>query len=96
MAGEILHVDRFGNLITNISHEDLARLQEKREETRLALKLGDTMIEGLRSFYGAGEKGKLEAIIGSSGYLEIFVNQGSASLITKQGKGDPVTVSLLS
>jgi len=96
MAGEILHVDRFGNLITDISHEHLARLQEKREEARLALKLGDTMIEGLRSFYGEGEKGKLEAIIGSSGYLEIFVNQGNASLVAKKRKGDPVTVSLLS
>lgn len=96
MAGEILHVDRFGNLITNISHEDLVRLQEKREGTRLATRLGDTMIEGLRTFYGEGDKGKLEALIGSSGYLEIFVNQGNASLIAKQRKGNPVWVSLLS
>jgi len=96
IAGEILHVDRFGNLITNISHEDLARLLGKRGEARLALRLGETIIEGLRSFYGEGEKGKLEAIIGSSGHLEIFVNQGNATVIAKKRKGDQLMVSLLS
>jgi len=95
MAGEILHIDRFGNLITNISYEDLARLLGKREEARLAFRLGGAMIEGLRSFYGEGEKGKLEAIIGNSGHLEIFVNQGNASLIAEKRKGDEVVVSLL-
>lgn len=96
MAGEVLHVDRFGNLITNISHEDLVRLREKQGGKRLTTRVGDTLIEGLRSFYGEGDKGKLEAIIGSFGYLEIFANQGNASLIAKQGKGSPVKISLVS
>jgi len=96
LAGKILHIDRFGNLITNISVADLFRLRRGQANAPLTIRIGDQSIGGLRSFYGQGERGKLEAVVGSSGYLEIFVNQGNASLTAQKGRGDQVVVSLLS
>lgn len=98
LTGEILHVDRFGNMITNISHQDLICLlgMKERDKARLALKIGtDIEIKGLRSYYGEGEGGKLEAIIGSSGHVEIYVNQGKANLVSHKDIGDPIAVGFL-
>jgi len=94
LAGEVLHVDRFGNLITNINHQDLAEIRSKRSWTQLSLKMGDIEIKGLRSFFGEGEKGRLAAIIGSSGHLEVFANQGNASLLSGKKRGDEVILIL--
>jgi S-adenosyl-L-methionine hydrolase (adenosine-forming) len=76
VRGEILYIDRFGNLITNIGQnllpaENLPRLGFK---TRRA-----TRTIALASHYQAVPPGKLVALIGSSGLLEISANGGSAA-----------------
>src|SRR3990170_9029196 len=78
LTGEVLHVDDFGNIITNITMQDLERvrvqesslLQVKFKRRELTLKLC--------SAYGEAPAGKLLAIIGSHEFLEIALNQGSA------------------
>lgn len=77
LLGEVVHIDRFGNLITNITREDLGGPQEL---PRWAVTVpGIATLQGLRGTYGDVSLGEAAAIIGSSGHLEIAVNQGSAA-----------------
>jgi S-adenosylmethionine hydrolase len=81
--GEILHIDRFGNLVTSIpSAMRNAQLVE----------IAGVAIEGLRRTYADVEPGELVAYFGSSGYLEIAVRDGSAAARLAAKMGDPVRV----
>ncbi|MEW6145085.1 MAG: SAM-dependent chlorinase/fluorinase [Thermodesulfobacteriota bacterium] len=70
ISGEVLYADSFGNLITNIPGKAVG--------TGSRIYAGRHGIDGVSGAYGEAEKGELVAIIGSSGLLEISVNQGSA------------------
>lgn len=70
VRGEIVYVDSFGNLITNIPRELL--------KEGANVKVGEIFLGAPKTSYGSSGEGQLLAIIGSSGYLEISVNQGSA------------------
>jgi hypothetical protein len=86
IVGEIISIDRFGNLVTNISG---ARLPES---DALEVRIGKKSIRGLSATYGAGRKGALLAIVGSTGNVEISVNQGSAKKKTGARVGDIIRV----
>jgi S-adenosylmethionine hydrolase len=83
LAGEVLHVDGYGNLITNIP---AARLPE-----RFCVSLRQHSIPTL-AFYAAARPGELLALVGSSGLLEISVRDGSAAAVLGVGRGEPVVV----
>ena len=76
IRGWIVHIDRFGNCITNIPRS-LYEDQENNLETKLYA--GSAVIEGIANTYGDVEKGEPLALFGSSGYLEIAVNAGDAA-----------------
>jgi S-adenosylmethionine hydrolase len=87
LKGEIIHIDRFGNLITNIPADFLEN--KKHVEVRV----GKRRIKGIsRSYFEIKEKG-LGALIGSSNFLELAVNQGSAQNLLKAKIGDPVGIN---
>ena len=67
ISGEIIYIDHFGNLITNIVND--ISLKE--------LSISKKMIP-LKSFYGEGEMGQIICVKGGSGYYEIAANQASA------------------
>jgi S-adenosylmethionine hydrolase len=69
LVGHILHIDSFGNLITNIRSSDLPK-------EKISIVVGKQHIHGISQFY-AGTKG-LAAVMGSSGYLEVSLRDGSA------------------
>jgi S-adenosylmethionine hydrolase len=69
MTGRIVHIDHFGNLVTNFKCEDLP-------EEPFSVEVGKRRISKLSRTYAEGEG--LLALIGSSGYLEIAINGGSA------------------
>ena len=75
----IIHIDRFGNCVTNI----------RRAEKSLVVN-GQTISE-FREFYGEGDDESLFAILGSAGFLEISVNGGSAAKRLGAKCGDPVS-----
>lgn len=80
--GEILHVDRFGNLVTSIpSTVGNARVE-----------ISGLAIEGLSRTYADVEPGELVAYFGSSGYLEIAVRDGNAAERLAAKVGDAVRV----
>ncbi len=83
LKGHIVHIDRFGNLITNIREEDLPGWE-------VAIEVCGQNISGVNKTYAEGRN--LLAVIGSSGYLEIAVSSGSAAKILQASIGDQVVV----
>jgi S-adenosylmethionine hydrolase len=96
LLGEVLHVDDFGNTISNISAEDLKTVGINEGNT-LQVRLGDKIVS-LRfcSAYGEVAAGASLALVGSSGFLEVALNQGSASRTFGANVGDSFYVSVVS
>jgi len=85
LNGHVLHIDGFGNLITDVKNEDLAPLGES-----VTVKVGDQFISGLSRTYA--ESRGLLALIGSSGYLEISLKGGSAQALLDARIGDELRI----
>jgi hypothetical protein len=83
-VGEVVHVDRFGNLVTNIDASQL------RSDCRITV--GSTVIDRVSDNYGEVEVGSVLAIAGSTGKLEISINRGSAAKKLFVSKTDPVRI----
>jgi S-adenosylmethionine hydrolase len=81
LVGRVLHVDNFGNLITNIRSSDLPA-------GKVTVHIGKHLIKSISQFY-VETKG-LAAIMGSSGYLEISLKNGNAAALLKAKVGDEV------
>ena len=91
LRGVVLKVDKFGNLITNISQREAPQLFAPQPPAVEILLAGST-ITRLRSSYAEGEDGELFAIVGSSGYLEIAARQASAAERLDAGSGAAVGI----
>jgi S-adenosylmethionine hydrolase len=85
LSSRVLHIDRFGNLITDVRQEDLPA-------GPIVVEVAGRRIEGLRPTYGPGQD--LIAYIGSSGYLEIALVGSNASHTLGVGIGTPILVHL--
>jgi S-adenosylmethionine hydrolase len=90
LLGEILYIDSFGNLISNIDEGRLFRFVQHRP---FAIRAGKKAIFGLKNGYWEGKKGELIALLGSGGFLEISAREGSAQKMLKVKKGDPILIS---
>ena len=84
LVGQVVHIDRFGNLITNIRADLFAG------QGPITVDVKGHRIPGLDSSYEAGAC--VLAIVGSHGALEISVRNGSAAESLKAQVGDPVRV----
>jgi len=89
LVGHILHIDSFGNLITNIKSADLPEAKQA-----ITIEVATQLISGLSGTYA--EAKRLLALIGSSGYLEISLKGGSASDLLKAEVGNKVKIRQLS
>lgn len=89
LVGEVVHADRFGNLLTSITVRDLAPLGP---ESSLTVEVGGVAVPGLSAAYAERAPGELGAIVGSSNRLELFVRDGSARDRLGVGRGTRVTV----
>ena len=85
LVGHILHIDSFGNLITNIKSDNLPQAKQA-----VTIEVGNQLIPGLSHTYAEGRG--LLALIGSSGYLEIAVKGGSAHALLDTKVGDEVRI----
>jgi S-adenosylmethionine hydrolase len=86
-------VDRFGNLITNITPQDAPMLFGA-EATEFRIVVGSREITEIRKTYAEGAPGEVIGILGSMGFLEIAANRGAAAQLTGAGKGSDVSVIL--
>ncbi len=83
LHGEILYIDHFGNLITNIPNTiDVKNLNISGKEV------------ALKNFYGEGVEGQIIGIKGSSGYYEISCNKGNAMRLLDVDIGEKITIKL--
>jgi S-adenosylmethionine hydrolase len=89
IEGEVIHVDGFGNLFTNIEERDFAELPRD----RLTISLGAISISGLLTSYNAVCEGDYVAVINSWGVLEIAVYKGSAQERADAKVGDRIQVT---
>ena len=92
--GQVLHVDRFGNLITNLQPWAWAADLSARP-VDLVITVGEAKIAGLKRTFGDVEPGELVAYLGSSGPLEIAVRDGNAAARLRVAAGDPVRVAAM-
>lgn len=85
LVGEVIHVDAFGNLITNIRGPDALAMRERASVVFRGQDLGPPV-----DSYAAVEPGSPLAIVDSFGFLEVAVNRGSAALHFNASTGDPI------
>jgi hypothetical protein len=88
LEGEVLRVDRFGNLISNIDRRTFEKLG-----SALAIHVGETEISKVVSTYADADAGALCALFGSTDHLEIAVNGGNAAETLTLGRGARVRVA---
>jgi S-adenosylmethionine hydrolase len=87
--GRIIHIDHFGNCITNFTREHLS----PKQETATTFHVKGKRIKSFKRFYDDDlSKEKLFAIWGSAGFLEISTRNGSAAKLLKAKRGTKVTV----
>ena len=91
LIGEILHIDAFGNLISNIDEEYLFHFVK---ENPFIIRAGKRIIRGLKKGYWEGKRDERMALFGSGGLLEISVRESSAQKRLKVEKGDKIIVQV--
>jgi S-adenosylmethionine hydrolase len=91
LIGQVIHVDRFGNLITDIPVARLINLTGFKQQ-HVRIKIKSRTIYGISTTYSQRERGELLAIFGSSGFLEISANLSNAQKILVASLNDPVEV----
>jgi hypothetical protein len=93
LRGVVLKVDRFGNLITNITPQDVPMLFQA-ASPQFKILVGKREITEIKMNYSEGEPGEIFGILGSMGYLEISTNRGSAAQAVGVSKGSDVSIVL--
>lgn len=94
-AGVILHVDRFGNCISSIHRSDLQTLETGcGGSTTLTVQADTFRSIGLHRSYAEVSVGTVLCLIGSSGFLEIAVREGSAAERFKLHTGQSLKVTI--
>jgi len=104
IEGEVLHADRFGNLVTSLGclrwEEDglilhpafrpapVSRLRF--EPAAVRVEIAGERLTGIRRIYGRVGVGQLVALVGSHGFLEVALRQGSAAEQLGARAGDAV------
>jgi S-adenosylmethionine hydrolase len=87
LEGEVVRVDRFGNLITNIDRQLFERLAAGHP---LVVRIGSLLISKVVSHYAESPPGELCALFGSTDHLEIAANGASAAADLGAGRGTTV------
>ena len=108
VTGEVVHIDTFGNIVTSLGefrwvHADLLRFTPRwtqnarsQEFAPKAIKttINSQTILGVNAAYSGSDPGGAVAIIGSSGFLEISINQGDAASAFATSVGDAVLMTI--
>lgn len=87
IQAEIIHADRFGNLITNLKSADLSE--------NFVIKINDCEIKNHRKFFAEAEKDEIFSIVGSADRLEIVEFCGSAEQKLNAKIGDVVYLNFI-
>ena len=91
IVGQVIHIDRFGNIITNLPQRLLAPLLEEPGVTAV-IEVAGYSIKGLGNSYADVRRGQAVALIGSERLLEVAVRNASAAQRMKVSVGDQVRI----
>lgn len=89
LTGEVIHIDSFGNIITNVSREIFESVTHGK---RFRIVTNGKQIDRLAKTYQDVPRGKALALFGSLDMLEIAIHAGRADRQIGAGKGDPVQI----
>lgn len=89
--GRVIHIDRFGNCVTNITRDDL---NDERIKAGATLRVKGKTIKSFRNYFSekSDNREKLFGVWGSAGFLEIAATNQSAAKLLKAQRGDSVIV----
>jgi len=90
IEGEVVHIDRFGNIVSNIPAEMIRGLIKTEE---VSITIGGQVLQGISRSYSQKEPGDLLSVIGGAGLLEVSINMGNAMEALNVGNGDSVVVT---
>jgi S-adenosylmethionine hydrolase len=90
LRGQVVYVDRFGNLISNITPLQLKEWQGRTKRTHASIRIAGITIDGLVSSYSAGSPSTPQALINSNGQLEVFLKEASAASFLKARRGTAI------
>jgi S-adenosylmethionine hydrolase len=95
IEGHVIHIDRFGNIITDITYKDIQPLMGEGDNLGIAnVIIAGREIKGLKKFYAETAPGETGAIINSSGALEIFMYRQNARTALTVKRGETVRLTL--
>lgn len=89
LTGQVLRVDRFGNLVTNV---DRRAFDEFRQGAGIQIAVDGRAVERLVATYAEAGNGDVCALFGSTDHLEVAVNGGSAARTLGLGRGATVRI----
>ena len=92
LTGEVVRVDRFGNLITNI---DRRAFEQFADRGAIAVVAGEREVPRIVATYADAPPGELCALFGSTDHLEIAINAGDAAAVLGLGRRAPARVRLV-
>ncbi|MCL4395676.1 MAG: SAM-dependent chlorinase/fluorinase [Chloroflexi bacterium] len=90
IEGSVIHVDRFGNAVTNVGEELLQGL----DRAQIVVEARGARVHGIQSTYAAVDRGQMLALIGSNGHLELAVRDGNVAARLGLIVGDTVRVTV--
>jgi S-adenosyl-L-methionine hydrolase (adenosine-forming) len=93
LVGEIVYVDRFGNLMSNLTAGDVIEAQEIGKWPHARIRIAGHTINRLVGSYDEGLRGELSGLINSNGVLEVFLKEDSAAQWLKVGLGTEIIVA---
>ncbi|HVN89878.1 MAG TPA: SAM-dependent chlorinase/fluorinase [Candidatus Binataceae bacterium] len=92
LAGRVIYVDTYGNLVTNLSRQQVQAFAEGVEHDSLWVRVGGSPAFKVGGTYAEVAVGGSLALFGSFEMLEIAVRDGDAAAVFKAGIGAPVII----
>jgi S-adenosyl-L-methionine hydrolase (adenosine-forming) len=86
VKGRVIHIDRFGNCITNIGRDDFT--------TAAQLTISGKVVKSFKRFFAEEGDDKLFGVWGSAGFLEVAANNRSAAKLLGIKRGEPVVLKV--
>ena len=90
ITGQVIHIDHFGNIVTNIGEEILDGL----DHAKMVIRIGNRIIRGIKLTYADGERDEVMALVSSSWHLELAVPNGNAAKSLGTRIGDVLKVGI--
>lgn len=91
IAGHVIHIDHYGNLLTNIQRSEFEFLVQD----KFKIQVGRELLYKIHRVYNHVDAGELFALFNSQGLLEVGINSGNASELLGMGFDSPISIHFI-